>query len=71
MKTVSEVEELIASDPTKYWWETYAKVFVSFRPARGSVLFRKDGWYNRAWRGKNKWGTINRVEIGEDGLFNL
>lgn len=69
--TVDDVDTLVSSND-KMWWETYAKTVVSFRPGRGGgILFRTDAYYNREWRGKQKWGTIKRIEISDDGLFRL
>ena len=70
MTTLSlEDAETLVETNDKYWWETYAKVLVSFRPGRGAVYMRPDGYYNRGWRGKKKWGTIRRYEINNEGKF--
>lgn len=69
--TLEQADALVSTDD-RYGWETYAKTLTFFRPSRRSVLMRKDGYYNRAWRfGKGQWGTLKRVEIGNDGLFRL
>ena len=70
--TVEQADVLVSKDPTVVWWETWGKTLVSFRPGRGgNTQWRKDGFYNRAWRGKQKWGTVKRIEVSEDGLFRL
>lgn len=68
--TLEQADTLTESDD-RYWWETWGKTLVSFRPARGAAYFRKDSYYNRNWRSRNKWGTIRRFEVGDDGLFRL
>lgn len=68
---LQQADALVTADD-RVWWETYGKTLVSFRPGRGgNTQWRKDGYYNRAWRGKQKWGTIRRVEVSDDGTFRL
>lgn len=67
--TLEQADTLVDNDD-RVWWETFAKTLVIFRPGRGGTTqWRKDGYYNRGWRGRSKWGTTRRIEIGEDGLF--
>lgn len=68
--TLEQADNLVTADD-RYWWETFGKTLVHFRPARGAAYFRKDAYFNRQWRSKNKWGTVRRFEVGDDGLFNL
>lgn len=68
--TLEQADQLV-SDDDRVWWETWGKTLVSFRPARGAAYFRKDAYYNRNWRSRNKWGRIRRIEVGDDGLFRL
>lgn len=72
-KTLSlEAADSLVTKNDRWWWETYGKTLVHFTPARGTVLFRKDGYFNRSWRrGKGAWGTIKRHEVGNDGLFRV
>lgn len=67
---LADAERLVDSND-KYWWETYGKTLVSFRPHRFSTEFSKNGYYNRAWRGRNKWGFVKRIEVSNDGKFRL
>lgn len=68
--TLDETVQLVDSD-NKFWWETYAKTFVSFTPGRGSTVFRPDGYFHRGWfGGRGCWGTIKRHEVNDDGTFS-
>lgn len=70
--TLEEADALVDKDSTKYWWDTYAKTLVLYTPTRaGSHWFKKDAVYNRRWRGRNRWGTVRRIEVNEQGLFEI
>lgn len=70
--TLEQANELIESDD-RYFWETYGKTLLSYRPARdGGVQFRKDAYFNRNWnRGRGRWGTVRRIEVSDRGTFTL
>lgn len=69
--TLEQADALVTADD-RVWWETYGKTLVSFRPTKGEMFFNKNAYFNRDWnRGRGKWGTIKRIEVGSDGLFRL
>ena len=68
--SLNEADQLVNTND-KFWWETYGKVLVKFMPSRWNTQMRPDGYYNRDWRGRNKWGRIKRVEVNDEGRFVL
>lgn len=67
--TLDEAEALTKEDD-RYWFEGW--VLISFRPARaGSHWFNKYAYYNRRWRGKNRWGTVKYIVPNSQGLYIL
>lgn len=71
--TLSDAETLVDNSNGKFWWETYGKTIVQFRPTRPDYArMRKDGYFNRNWsRGRGAWGTIRRYEVRDDGTFQV
>lgn len=68
--TLEQADALVTKDD-RVWWETWGKTLVRFTPSRFSTLMSVNGYRNPNWRGKNKWGTIQRVEVNDQGLFVL
>ena len=70
--TLEEADALVTKND-RYFWETYGKVLLSYRPARDSgVQFRKDAYFNRRWNfGRGRWGTVRRIHVSNEGTFTV
>lgn len=66
--SLSEVENLVESNPTKYWWEGW--VLNVFTQGRGSgIVLSKKAVYNPRWTGNQKWGFVRRVSVTDRGTY--